>query len=931
MATCNHESAALAKCTGHRSTDKFSAAATLCTFPAWAFLGLATPTGSVAQQPDGTQIIEEIVTVGTRTAGRTVTDSPVPVDVFAQDELESVGAAADLTDVISKLVPSFNVGREPISDGATFVRPPNLRGLDSDKTLVLVNGKRRHRAALVRLGGFGSHGPDLAAIPVIALRSVEVLRDGAGAQYGSDAIAGVMNFNLKQSAEGGDIQLHAGGYPDGGDDHRVAGHFGLRIGEEGFLNFSGEYSNGSGTSRGGRYDLALPGGSGLTPYEASLVEADTDGDGVADRFGPDVFTEVRDADGRLLGLVAGADGIPDDASPRFREHLGNPEQIWGEPARIDRKVFVNAAAPLGGNREAYGFANWRNYDSNGSFFYRRPGVHQLLPVRLADGSIHDPRDRFPGGFTPRFFGRVSDHGLTGGIRGASDNDLLWDLSIRAGENEIEYTLENTWNPSLGPDSPTEFRPGDLVTDEWSLNADFSYALDTRLLGALNVAFGFEYREEGYELREGDPASYEPGPFASVDPFNFEVTQAEVDADPDDDLAVVECRIPGQERPGPCVPGDPINNALPVGSNGFPGYSPDFTSAFDRGSKAVYLDLEADISDRLLVGVAGRLEDFPGFGRNFSWKVAGNYAFSDSASLRASAGTGFRAPTPGQISTTNVSTRINDAGVPVAEGIFPATHPVSKFFGAEPLDAEDSTQVTLGLAATPFRRLTVSVDYYFIELRDRIVLSSDFRIGPDEVAALEALGVQGAHSIAQVSFFNNDLDTQTRGLDLVATYAVDSGAGLTEFSASLNRNKTSVTEIPIRNDRHGNPFSFVNEEAEFDTENALSKTQGVFTLRHWWERFDVMGRAHWYGDYRHANSANFADPENIQRFDGRVLFDLQAAWRIGDTYSLTLGGLNVFGETPDRARFEACCGRIYRSDSMIPWQGAYYYLRLRADF
>ena len=893
----------------------------------WAFLALAAPAGSLAQQSAGAQVIEEIVTVGTRTAGRTVTDSPVPVDVFAQDELESVGAAADLTDVIGKLVPSFNVGREPISDGATFVRPPNLRGLDSDKTLVLVNGKRRHRAALVRLGGFGSHGPDLAAIPVIALRSVEVLRDGAGAQYGSDAIAGVLNFNLKDSAAGADIQLHAGAYPDGGDDHRVAGHVGFGIGDEGFINFSGEFASGSGTSRGDRYDLALPGGSGLTPYEASLVEADTDGDGAPDRFGPDVFTEVLDADGRLLSLVPGADGIPDDSSPRYREHLRNPEQVWGEPERVDRKLFVNAALPLGGNREAYGFANWRDYDANGSFFYRRPGVTQLLPVRLADGSIHNPRDRFPGGFTPQFFGRVGDHGLTGGVRGDAANGLLWDVSARVGENEIQYTLINTWNPSLGPESPTEFRPGDLVTDEWSVNADFSYAVETRLVDALNIAFGFEFREEGYELREGDRASYVAGPFASVDPFNFEVTRAEVDADPNDALTAVECRIPGQERPGPCVPGDPINNALPVGSNGFPGYSPEFTSVFDRDSRAVYVDIEADVSDRLLVGVAGRSEHFHGFGRNFSWKVAGNYAFSDAASLRASAGTGFRAPTPGQISTTNVSTRINDAGVPVAEGIFPATHPVSEFFGAVPLDAEVSTQLTLGLAATPLERLTVSIDYYFIQLSDRIVLSSDFRIGPEEVAALEAFGVQGANSIAQISFFNNDLDTETRGIDLVATWAVDSAAGLTEFSASLNRNETRVVEIPTRTDRHGKPFSFVNAEDVFDTENALPKMQGVFTVRHWWERFDLMGRAHWYGGYRHANTANFADPANIQRFGGKVLVDLQAAWRVRNTLSLTLGGLNVLGETPDRAEFEACCGRIYRSDSMIPWQGAYYYLRL----
>ncbi len=461
-----------------------------------------------------------------------------------------------------------------------------------------------------------------------------------------------------------------------------------------------------------------------------------------------------------------------------------------------------------------------------------------------------------------------------------------------------------------------------------MNANFSFAVDTRRVDTLNIAFGFEYREEGYELRAGDPASYEPGPFASVDPFNFEVTQAEVDADPDDELTAVECRIPGQERTGPCVPGDPIDNALPVGSNGFPGYAPEFISAFDRGSKAVYLDLEADVTDRLLVGVAGRLEDYPVFGRNFSWKVAGNYAFSDAASLRASAGTGFRAPTPGQISTTNVSTRINDAGVPVAEGIFPATHPVSQFFGAEPLDAEVSTQFTLGVAATPLERLTLSADYYFIELRDRIVLSSDFQIGPEEVVTLRALGVQGANSIAQVGFFNNDLDTETQGIDVVATYAIDSRAGLTEFSASMNSNRTRITAIPTRTDRHGTPFSFVNEEAVFDTENALPKIQGVFTLRHWWERFDVMGRAHWYGDYEHANSGDFSDPANVQRFGGKVLFDLQASWFVNNTYSVTLGWQNVFGETPDKANFEACCGRIYRSDSMISWQGAYYYVRLR---
>ena len=231
--------------------------------------------------------------MGTRTAGRTVTDSPVPVDVFSQDELESVGASADLTDVISKLVPSFNVGREPISDGATFVRPPNLRGLDSDKTLVLINGKRRHRAALVRLGGFGSHGPDLAAIPVIALRSVEVLRDGAGAQYGSDAIAGVMNFNLKQSYEGSGPEAPRGGVP--GRRRRPSGSRPHRIQDRrrGIHQLQRRVRQRQRhqpwrairSCPAGRFRTDAPGGfAGGSRYGR--------GRGLADRFGPDVFTEV---------------------------------------------------------------------------------------------------------------------------------------------------------------------------------------------------------------------------------------------------------------------------------------------------------------------------------------------------------------------------------------------------------------------------------------------------------------------------------------------------------------------------------------------------------------------------------------------------------------------------------------------------------------
>ena len=927
----------------------------------------ALPTSVSAQGAD--EAVEEIVTIGTRRAGRTALDTAVPIDVFNQEDLDSV-SSSDMLDIIKTLVPSFNVGRVPIGDGATMIRPPQLRGLDADKTLVLINGKRRHRAALVNLGGFGAHGPDLATIPAIALKSVEVLRDGASALYGSDAIAGVMNFNLRDSAEGGEIRMQHGVYADtaggpgfgapgardslegqGGEkDYKVQLNFGMPLTEDGFMNISAELYGAQGTSRGGRYEGGIQGwGSGQKPSEAAAFPGGMyDHDGIAStaemfRAGPDALTHVYETttnganpQGTLLTILNASDGIPDDPDFRYRDNLCNSEigagdcneMVWGEPTRDGKRVFVNSGVTLSDSSEAYAFFNYSDTNADGSFYHRRPGISQFKLSRDETGRIFNPRDRYPGGFTPRFHGNVIDQSFTGGIRG-DVNGWNYDFTARTGENEIRYILDNTINPSMGAASPQTFRPGNLINDEFAINMDFSKEFDVGMANDMNVAFGLEWREEGYEIVKGDTPSWTIGPYAAQDPHNFDVTAAEAAADGETRQA--GCYIPGlAPTPGTqCNAGDPIFNALPVGSNGFPGYPAAYTGKYSRDSYAAYVDFEVDVTDEFLVNVAGRYEDFSDFGDNFSAKIASRYTVSDAITVRASAGTGFRAPTPGQISTKNVSTRIDPNGQPVAEGIFPATNPLTAYLGAKPLDAETSTQFTLGLSATPTDNLVVTLDYYFVELEDRIVLSSDFAITTAVQDALTAAGIPFQSDIAQVSYFTNDLTTETSGVDLVVTYNMDWSGGNTVLSLAGNWNDTEIKDR-VNRGTAASPVYFINDESKYDNENGDPSYRMNVSARHTTGNDVTYSlRGNLYGPYKNAANSTLA---TIQEY-GRVLqWDTDVSWDLSDEYRLTFGINNIFDTMPDRDTIgETCCGRTYRSDSVMDWQGTYYYVRGQINF
>ena len=935
----------------------------------------AMPTSVSAQGAD--EAVEEIVTIGTRRQGRTALDTAVPIDVFNQEDLDSV-SSSDMLDIIKTLVPSFNVGRVPIGDGATMIRPPQLRGLDADKTLVLINGKRRHRAALVNLGGFGAHGPDLATIPAIALKSVEVLRDGASALYGSDAIAGVMNFNLRDSAEGGEIRMQHGVYADtaggpgfgapgardslegqGGEkDYKVQLNFGMPLTEDGFMNVSAELYGAQGTSRGGRYEGGIQGwGSGQKPSEAAAFPGGMyDHDGIAStaemfRAGPDALTHVYETttsganpQGTLLSILNASDGIPDDPDFRYRDNLCNSEigagdcneMTWGEPTRDGKRVFVNAGVTLSDSSEAYAFFNYSDTNADGSFYHRRPGISQFKLSRDETGRIFNPRDRYPGGFTPRFHGNVIDQSFTGGIRG-DVNGWNYDFTARTGENEIRYILDNTINPSMGAASPQTFRPGNLINDEFAINMDFSKEFDVGMANDANFAFGLEWREEGYEIVKGDTPSWTIGPYAAQDPHNFDVTAAEAaaalagGATAGSAGTVAGCYIPGLAPTAgtQCNAGDPIFNALPVGSNGFPGYPAAYTGKYSRDSYAAYVDFEVDVTDEFLVNVAGRYEDFSDFGDNFSAKIASRYTVSDAITVRASAGTGFRAPTPGQISTKNVSTRIDPNGQPVAEGIFPATNPLTAYLGAKPLDAETSTQFTLGLSATPTDNLVVTLDYYFVELEDRIVLSSDFAITTAVQDALTAAGIPFQSDIAQVSYFTNDLTTETSGIDLVVTYNMDWSGGNTVLSVAGNWNDTEIMGR-VNRGTAASPVYFINDESKYDNENGDPSYRMNVSARHTTGNDVTYSlRGNLYGPYKNASNSTLA---TIQEY-GRVLqWDTDVSWDLSDEYRLTFGINNIFDTMPDRDTIgETCCGRTYRSDSVMDWQGTYYYVRGQINF
>ena len=831
---------------------------------------------------------EKIIVTGSRGAPRSLADSAVPIDILSEEDLTAV-PFTDTNDILKTLVPSYSLSRQPISDGASFIRPATLRGMPTDKTLVLVNSKRRHRSALVQIGGSGTQGPDIATIPSSALRGVEVLRDGAAAQYGSDAIAGVINFQLKNNDEGGSLSVEMGQHYEGdGELVTVTGNMGFALGDSGFLSISGEISDSNSTSRSEQYCESW---GCVDPNDPRFAESSAAFESI-EGYSEEAF---------LAGLG--------DAN------LGgeNVVQPWGQPNTSATRLFFNSGYDINDNMRVYAFGNYSDSEGDGGFYYRYPGNGTIENIRLADGSLYSPLEKFPGGFTPRFTGKITDISLLTGLEGEFANEMTYDISARYGSNEIAYTLDNTINPSMGPDSPTSFRPGDLTNEELQISADFTKLFEVGFDSDLVLAFGLTYMEETYELGGGDEASYSVGPYSSADPYGF----CNGDSATDAGLAV----IANGSTLNCADENDAVYQAVGVGSNGFPGFSPEYSGSYERDMMGVYVDLSSDITERLFLQTAFRYEDYSDFGSELVGKLAFKYSLTDKVNLRGSVGTGFRAPTPGQQGTTNVSTRLPD-GLPVATGLFPALSTVGQALGAEALQPETSVNYSLGLSAN-FDALTLTLDFYNIALEDRfysvstIDVSTDPTSGDayDKFLALDAAGVEGANTIGGVNYFQNAFDTTTSGMDFVATYTI----GDTILTGSVNYNTTEIDS---------DISDFLSNEDAFDLENSIPEWKGVVSAKHSFDALTVLVRANIYGSYENAIDT---DATSTQEYDPVVLFDLEMNYPLSDDLTFAAGARNIFDTYPDKDDGDDCCGAVYWSGNTVDWMGGYYYARLNYTF
>ncbi|HEY5701229.1 MAG TPA: TonB-dependent receptor, partial [Gammaproteobacteria bacterium] len=697
---------------------------------------LATPT--LAQEQAGEEAeaegaLEEVVITGTRRVARTATDSTVPVDSFSGIELEQ-DAVGDTTELLKNIVPSYTA--TPLTgDGSSFVRSTSLRGLPPDEVLVLVNSKRRHRSALIQIFGAamsaGAHASDIGPLPSIAFKSVEVLRDGAAAQYGSDAIAGVINFILQDAREGGRIQGQYGQYYEGEESWKVAGNIGLPLTDNGFFNFSFEVVDNEQLSRG---------------FQPAAAQAAID---------------------------AGIPNVGTD-SPYPGDDLA---QTWGRPENNGVRTAWNAGIDINEKTEFYLFGNYAETEHVYRFFYRAPnqaGTLSPVPIDPTDPSKGNFCwcDEFPGGFTPYLEGDITDFSVIGGLRGEFANGMLWDISLNYGNNEVDYTLWNSMNGSFGPESPLVTKTTPLEEEDINFNADFSMPLRNNV----NLAFGAEWREETYKLKAGDRESWAAGPWTGISSLINPET--------------------GENYIEPAI-----------GVSGMSGTPDSVAGSFSRDNWAVYGDVEWDVSDAFLLQFAARFEDFSDFGSTDNYKLAARYNVNDSFTLRGAVSTGFRAPTPGQSNLqTIVTTFDTTSGTQTQEGTVLPTSDLAVSLGGKALEPEESTNVSIGFAANPADRLTITLDYYQIEVDDRIV---------------KTFNIPVVHPLfSSVSFYTNGLNTETKGIDLVARYvALWNNGSDTTFSFAWNWNETDVKSQNLVN---GIPP--VTEGAIFNIENNLPENR-----------------------------------------------------------------------------------------------------------
>jgi iron complex outermembrane receptor protein len=722
----------------------------------------------------------EIIVTGTRAAGRTRLDSAAPIDVLSGNALRQQGTT-ELGAALSSVVPSIDFPRSSAVDGTDSIRPATLRGLSPDQTLVLINGVRGHASALLNTNGSvgrGSAAVDLNTIPSVALDRIEVLRDGASAQYGSDAIAGVVNLRLREARSGGGGSVTYGQYETDIDAARSSRHAsdgktvtvsawqGIGLGSDGFLTISGEYLNRNPTSRG-------------------------------------------DVDPRAT---------PNTVRSRF----GDPDVEQGT-------VYVNAAHPigLGEGWEIYGFGGYQYRDSTSAAFPR------------VASNVNNVASIYPDGFLPLINVRSKDWTATGGIRGDL-GDWATTVKLSYGRNRLDFRTQQTLNATYGTASKTAYDSGALIYDQFVAGMDLSrkYPLGA---GDLNVAWGWEFRREGYEIKAGEPESYNRGPLGS-------------------------------------------NANLGSGAQGFPGFQPSNVVNQHRENVAAYLDLEAHPVESLTLGAAVRGEHYSDFGDLATGKVSARYDLTPWFALRGTASTGFRAPSLQQQYFTSTASVFVAPNV-VETGTFPSVSPVGSALGGVPLRPEKSTNVSVGtvIRAGGF---DVTVDGYWIRVRDGLALSEN----------ISNAGLLAPYGVSAARFFINGVRTTTKGIDVVAHYRWDSGSvGIFDLTAAGNFNDIKVNSVPTSTSVLNPAPTLFARQRIISIEQGTPRTKLVGSVDWKLGGVGATARASYYGDVTQPGSTVAGDTHTGKK----TIVDLEGRYQLSRNIGLAVGANNLFDVYPDR--------------------------------
>ncbi|WP_297703529.1 TonB-dependent receptor [uncultured Eudoraea sp.] len=838
--------------------------------------------------------LSEVIITGSRNPNRVATESTVPVDVIDVKELAAVGPQVNLNQILNYVAPSFTSNTQTISDGTDHIDPASLRGLGPDQVLVLINGKRRHTSSLVNVNGTfgrGSVGTDLNSIPAASIQRVEVLRDGAAAQYGSDAIAGVINIILnKGSGElnltvttGANFSKNANEQTGGSDGEatNVAGSYGISLGERGgYLNFSGDFDVRQDYSRMKEWE-----GDVFNQYNTVERFANADGYDLAALLDDDVTDVIQYANAAGIDImgattkaelqpILGVDNTEAELTARGQVRSDYNMRV-GQSALRGGRFFANFSLPLDDyGTELYSFAGISSRTGNSAGFYRLPNQSRTFTPAYING------------FLPEINSNIKDQSIAIGIKGKV-GDWSVDFSNTYGKNAFLYTIGNTFNASLQSASPTSFDAGGFSFAQNTTNLDVTQFYDD-IFSGFNVAFGGEYRYENYEIVAGQESSYAQYTGAG-------------------EVITLATQQPSQ---------DFFGNSRPGGSQVFPGFSPNNELSRDRSSIAGYFDLEADFSENVLVSLAARFENYSDFGSTFNFKLSSRVKITDEINIRGAVNTGFRAPSLHQIYFNSTSTIFDQDGNPQEVGTFSNDSRAANLLGIPSLKEETSSSVSIGLTAQiPSANLTITGDGYFVRINDRVVYTGQFQ-GPGTGTELDNLLRQANASAA--SFFANAIDTESRGIDLVVTQRANVWDGwMLNSSLAATFSKTQqVGEIKASQvlEDAGLVDTYFPEDSRVYLEEAVPRTKVNLTFNLSSEKWIFFLRGVYFGKVTEATT----NIDRQQVFGTKFVTDLSVSYRATPSLTFTVGANNLFDTYPDRAAEVLADGGNNRSSGRFDW-------------